>query len=246
MASASAEMMQIPGGGTSPFVMHGARDAVACGLGHIAQQVHALELAVAENPGLAFDLAKTLVESVCRAVLGERSIAFDQADDLPKLFKTASNHLPFLPASASDAAETRKSLAQTLNGLSTAIQGICELRNQCGFASHGAGSPRPAMESAQALLAAEAADTIVGFLHRVHRQGRTPPPSPRALYDENQTFNDSVDETHGPIRILESEFRASEVLFQMEPETYRIYAAEFDEEEERDEAAAGAPPEAAP
>ena len=27
-------------------------------------------------------------------------------------------------------------------GLSTAIQGICELRNQCGFASHGSGTPR--------------------------------------------------------------------------------------------------------
>jgi hypothetical protein len=231
---------------TSPFVMHGARDAVACGLVHIAQQVHALELAVAENPGLAFDLAKTLVESVCRAVLGERSIAFDEADDLPKLFKTASNHLPFLPASASGAAETRKSLAQTLNGLSTAIQGICELRNQCGFASHGSGAPRPAMESVQALLAAEAADTIVGFLHRVHRQDRTPPPSPRALYDSNGPFNDSVDETHGPIRILEIEFRASEVLFHMEPETYRIYAAEFDEDAERVEAGLGALPEASP
>lgn len=229
MASASAERTQVAEESTSPFVMHGARDAVACGLVHIEQQVHALELAVAENPGLAFDLAKTLVESVCRAVLGERSIEFGEADDLPKLFQTASMHLPFLPTSASDAAETRKSLAQTLNGLSTAIQGICELRNQCGFASHGAGALRPAMESVQALLAAEAADTIVGFLHRVHRQDRTQPPSPRALYEENEPFNDSIDEAYGPIRIFEIELRASEVLFQIEPETYRIYLAEFDE-----------------
>lgn len=246
MASAGAGTAQMPEATSPPFVMHGARDAVACGLVHVEQQVHALELAVAENPGLAFDLAKTLVESVCRAVLGERSIEFAEADDLPKLFKTASNHLPFLPASASDAAETRKSLAQTLNGLSTAIQGICELRNQCGFASHGTGAPRPAMESVQALLAAEAADTIVGFLYRVHRQDRTTPPSPRALYEANQAFNDSINATHSPIRILGSEFEASEVLFQMEPQTYRIYAAEFDEEAERDDAAAGAPPEGAP
>lgn len=246
MASASAEQTRVAEGSTPPFVMHGARDAVACGLVHIEQQVHALELAVAENPGLAFDLAKTLVESVCRAVLGERAIAFNEADDLPKLFRTASQNLPFLPTSASDAASTRRSLAQTLNGLSTAIQGICELRNQCGFASHGAGAPRPVMESVQALLAAEAADTIVGFLHRVHRQDRTAPPSPRALYAGNWAFNDSIDETHGPIRILEIEFRPSEVLFQMEPETYRIYAAEFDEEAERAEVVAGSSPEAAP
>ncbi|MBX3146266.1 MAG: abortive infection family protein [Gemmatimonadales bacterium] len=229
MASASAERGRAAVAHTSPFVMHGARDAVACGLVHIEQQVYALELAVAENPGLAFDLAKTLVESVCRAVLGERSIVFDDADDLPKLFKAASNHLPFLPASASDAVETRRSLAQTLNGLSSAVQGICELRNQCGFASHGAGTPRPLMESIQALLAAEAADTIVGFLHRVHRQDRLPPPSARALYNENEAFNESVDGTYGPIQILEIEFRASEILFEMEPESYRIYATGFDE-----------------
>lgn len=229
----------------SPFVMHGARDAFAAGLTHIEEQVRSIEQAVVENPALAFDLARTLVETVCRTILAERKVSYSEDDDLPKLFKTASNHLPFLPLTASSEAATRESLKRTLNGLSTTIQGICELRNQCGFASHGSDKPRPAMESVQALMAAEAADTIVGFLHRVHRQDRTPSPSPRALYDENEAFNDSVDEAYGPIRILEIEFRASEVLFQMEPESYRIYAAEFDEEAERAAAAADAQPKAA-
>jgi hypothetical protein len=223
---------------TAPFVMHGARDAIAGGLTHVEQQVKSIEQAVTGNPGLAFDLAKTLIESVCRAVLGERNIAFSEDDDLPKLFKTASQHLPFLPPTASGEAEVRDSLKRTLGGLSTAIQGICELRNQCGFASHGFGAPRPPMESVQALLAAEAADTIVGFLHRVHRHDRTPPPSPRAPYDDNTEFNDSVDDAHGMIRIYEVEFRPSEVLFQMEPESYRVYLAEFDAEAEVAEATA--------
>lgn len=221
-------MADIP---TAPFLMHGARDAIASGLTHVEQQVNSIERAVAENPGLAFDLAKTLIESVCRSVLGERNIAYREDDDLPKLFKATSQHLPFLPPTASEEAETRESLKRTLGGLSTAIQGICELRNQCGFASHGSGTPRPQMESVQALLAAEAADTIVGFLYRVHRQDRSAPPSSRALYDDSQGFNDSVDETHGMIRIYDVEFRPSEVLFQLEPETYRVYLSEFDAEE---------------
>lgn len=216
----------------SPFVMHGARDALATGLAHIEEQVRSIEQAVVENPALAFDLARTLVESVCRTILAERKVAYGEEDDLPKLFQSASNNLPFLPPTASGEAEVRKSLAQTLNGLSTAIQGICELRNRCGFASHGSDQPRPAMESVQALIGAQAADTIVGFLHRVRRQDRTPPPSPRALYEANQAFSDSADEAHGPIRIYDIELRASEVLFQMEPESYRIYAAEFYEEVE--------------
>lgn len=213
----------------APFVMHGARDAIAQGSTHVEQYVKGIEQAVVENPGLAFDLAKALVESTCRAVLGERKVTFSEDDDLPKLFKTASRHLPFLPPTASGEAGVRDSLKQTLGGLSTAIQGICELRNQCGFASHGSGTPRPPMESVQALLAAEAADTIVGFLHRVHRQYQTPPSSP-LLYADNPAFNDAMDETHGMIRIFEVEFRPSEVLFKMEPESYRLYLSEFDEQ----------------
>lgn len=216
---------------TAPFVMHGARDAIAGGLTHVEQQVKSIEQAVVENPSLAFDLAKTLVESVCRVVLGERNVGFREDDDLPKLFKTASQHLPFLPPTASGEAEVRDSLKRTLGGLSTAIQGICELRNRCGFASHGSGTPRPPMESVQALMAAEAADTIVGFLHRVHKQDRTsryPPNLPRTKYDDNPEFNDSIDEAHGTIRIFAVEFQPSEVLFQMEPESYRVYLAEFD------------------
>ena len=214
----------------APFVMHGARDAIAGGLLHIEEQVKAIERAVIENAGLTFDLARTLVESVCRTVLSERGIAYTEDDDVPRPFRMICQSLPFLPATASNEVETRQSLTRTLGGLSAAIQGICELRNQCGFASHGSSNPRPMMESVQALLAAEAADTIIGFIHRVHRQHRTPPQAPRGIYEDNVEFNESVDESHGVIRIFDSEFRPSEVLFQMEPETYRVYLAEFDDE----------------
>ncbi|MBL0349515.1 MAG: abortive infection family protein [Elusimicrobia bacterium] len=134
---------------TSPFVMHGARDAIAGGLAHIEQQVKSIEQSVVENPGLAFDLAKTLVESVCKVVLTELSIAFSETDDLPRLFKIASTNLPFLPPTASGETETGVSLRRTLSGLNTVIQGICELRNKCNFASHGAATPRPQMETVQ-------------------------------------------------------------------------------------------------
>lgn len=215
----------------SSFRMHGARDAIAFGVDHIEQQVEALEAAVAANPGLAFDLAKTLIESVCRRVLDDRSLAYDKGDDLPALFKVVQQSLPFLPRAASADAEARRSLKKTLSGLGTVIQGVCELRNHCGFASHGSGAPRPALERVQALLAAQAADAVVGFLHRVHLQDRTPVP-PRLRYGDYQAFNDSIDDAHGPLRVFEIELRLSEVLFTMEPETYRIYLAEFDGSQE--------------
>ena len=62
----------------------------------------------------------------------------------------------------------------------------------------------------------------------MHRQDRTPQLSAGLSFDNNGPFNDHVDETFGPVRVFDVEFRASEVLFRMEPETYRIYLAEFD------------------
>ena len=215
---------------TAPFAMYGARAAMTVGLSHIEEQVKGIERAVVENPGLAFDLAKTLIESACRTILTERGVAFDLGDDLPRLFSTATQQLPFLPTAASEEAEALSRLVRTLSGLSTAVQGVCELRNACGFASHGSDSPWPEMESVQALLAASAADAIIGFLHRVHRQNRVPPPSLAADYDENPDFNDSVDEAHGAIRVFEVEFKPSEVFFRMEPESYRIYLTEYEPE----------------
>jgi hypothetical protein len=208
--------------------MHGARVAVAGGLLQIQEQVEGIERAVDEKPGLAFDLAKTLIESTCRTILTERSIPFEPNDDLPSLFKSVKNHLPFLPPSESTSSDVRKSLAQTLGGLSAAVQGICELRNACGFASHGSEAPRPALEAVQAILAAEAADAIVGFLFRVHHQDRTIPIDARHKYEDNPEFNTYVDELHESVRIFEEDFAPSRILFEIAPEPYRLYLAEYE------------------
>jgi hypothetical protein len=215
--------------------MHGARGAIASGLDHIAAQVEALESAVNENPALAFDLARTVIESTCRTILTERGIAFAATDELPKLFKATSNSLPFLPASENGNIDARKSLAQTLSGLSTAMQGVCELRNACGFASHGSHGPRPRLESVQALLAAEAADTIVGFFHRVHQQDRSAP-SPNNLTLENDAeFDEFIDDQFSVVSIFQEDFLASRVLFELAPEPYRLHLSEYKQDKKASE-----------
>jgi hypothetical protein len=210
------------------FVMHGARVAVAGGMLHIETQVKALEQAVVENTGLAFDLARTLIESTCRTIITERGGSFDQDDDLPRIFRIASQLVPFLPVALASDAGARRSLQQTLSGLSTALQGVCELRNTFGFASHGSDAPRPAMEGVQALLAAQAADTIVGFLYRVHRQDLSRPRSVPLEYDDHPDFNEWIDEQSEPVRILGlPPYRPSEVLFNVDLEAYRDLLTEY-------------------
>ena len=207
--------------------MFSARAAIAGGLYHIGEQVSAIERAVVENPNLAFDLAKTVVESACKTILSERKIAFDSDDDLPRLFKNVTVNLPLLPTAASGDAQARKRLAQTLNGLHTALLGVCELRNALGFASHGSEGPRPAMENVQALLAAQAADTLVGFLYRVHRQDRATLCGVGVNYEESVLFNDYLDEANEVVRIFDLEDRPREVLFRVDQEAYRDMLATF-------------------
>lgn len=215
------------------FILYSARTAVAGGMLHIEEQVKALELAVVENTGLAFDLAKTLVESACKTIITERGGTFEKDDDMPKLFKMVRQSVPFLPAGLADEIAARRSLEQTLNGLSTSLQGVCELRNTCGFATHGSAGPRPRMEGIQALLVAQAADAIIGFLYRAHRQDLTRPKTVQLEYCDNPDFNDWLDEQCEPVRILSlPPYRPSDVLFNVDQEAYRDLLTDYEAEDE--------------
>lgn len=205
--------------------MYGARTAIEGGLSQIQTQVTAIESAVTDNPGLAFDLARTLVESACKRILRERNVAFSEGEDVPGLFRIVTQHVPLLPATANNEAEARQSLVRTLNGLNTALQGVCELRNTYGFASHGSDGSRSSLEMAQAVLAAQAADSIVGFLYRVHRQGAQP--SPRIQYSGDSDFDKYIDELYDLVQIFGMAYRPSEVLFSVDRSAYEDRLAAF-------------------
>ena len=213
---------------TATFEMRSAREATVGGLEHIEQQIVAIEQAMQENPAFVFDLSRSLVESACKSILSERSISFGSGDDLPKLLKALTQQMPILPVAESQATDVRNSLVKTIGGLHMVIQGICELRNKTGF-SHGSEGHRPRLGIVQARMAAEAADSIVGFLYRIHTQDRTLP----VRYEDNSEFNDWLDEEHGEFQIIDVEFKASDVLFQMEPEAYRVHLVDFRNQNER-------------
>ena len=211
------------------FVMYGARAAVASGLEHVEEQVKAIEQAVVENTGLAFDLAKTLIESACKSILRERGIGFGKHDDLPRLFRMTRQSIQFLPAPLEQEPAVRESLERTLNGLVTAVQGVCELRNGFGFASHGTDRPRPAMDAIHAMLAARAADAIVGFLYGAHRQDVSVPATSKIEYADHENFNEWIDERSPEVQILDfGPYRPSEVLFNLDIEAYRELLSRYE------------------
>lgn len=216
----------------SRFVMHGAREAMAAGAVHIEQQVVAIEQAVFDNPGLAFDLAKTLLESTCKGILAERKAACDDGWDVPKVLKQTLGNLRLVPVSLAAEKDVSDSLRKTVGGLQTVIQGICEIRNSHGFASHGKDPGFQQLDAVQALLVARATDAIVSFLFRMHRDSDGAQTAHALRYDDQAAFNEYVDDVNGPVRIFDLEYRASEVLFHVDPRAYQDHLATFEPEQE--------------
>lgn len=216
------------------FQMVGARAAVLDGpiAEAIEQQIHAIESALESVPDFAFDLSKTLVESVCKTVLADIGQPADPNWDAPKLLKETTNRLTLLPRDHPDPAKARESVEKTIRGLLQTIQGLCELRNGYGMASHGRDTFSVRLDLRQATLAAQAADTIVSFLYRIHRDALMQTPGARVYYEDHSDFNEAFDRDNETIRLGDLELLASRVLFHGDREAYKAalndYIAERD------------------
>ena len=101
------------------------------------------------------------------------------------------------------------------------IQGLCELRNNYGMTSHGRDAFSARLDIRQATLAAQAADTIVAFLYRTHRDALRQTPGVRVRYEDYANFNEAFDLENETIRLGNLEFLPSQVLFHVDREAYR-------------------------
>ena len=187
----------------------------------ITQQVCAIEDAIERVPDFAFDLAKTLVESVCKTILADIGHPAESTWNAPKIMKETTTYLAILPPGHPNAAKAHESITKTLNGLHTTLAGLCELRNNYGLSSHGRDGFSARLDLRHATLAAQAADTIVSFLYRIHRDALMQRPGARVYYEDHDDFNEAFDLENETIRLGNLEFLPSRVLFHVDREAYR-------------------------
>ena len=229
---------------TSRFEMAGTRSAILDGPSteFIEQHIDAIENAVESVPDFAFDLSKTLIESVCKTVLADIGQPANPNWDAPQLLRETTNRLNLLPRNHPHPANARDSVVKTLRGMFQTVQGLCELRNSYGMASHGRDAFSPRLGIRQATLAAHAADTIVSFLYRIHHDALTHTPGVRIYYEDHADFNEAFDLENEPFRLGNLELLPSHVLFHVDREAYRAaldeHLAEPDEPESADDQAA--------
>lgn len=112
------------------------------------------------DPAGAITAARTLLESVCKHLLedGDRNAAYGPNDDLPKLYRMASERLNLAPSQHSEDAFKR-----ILGSAASIVEGLGTLRNKVGDA-HATGRKPVKVAARHAALAVNMAGSMALFL----------------------------------------------------------------------------------
>jgi Abortive infection C-terminus len=108
------------------------------------------------DPDGAITIARTLVEAVCKKILGPG--AYDNDWDLPRLYRGTARRLRLDPDRCAD-----ESLKLMLRGCGMAVEGLAAVRNKFGDA-HGKGDDDPVPKGVHAELAVIVAGTMASLL----------------------------------------------------------------------------------
>ena len=81
-------------------------------------------------------------------------------------------------------------------------------------------------------MAAQAADTIISFLYRIHRDALGQSPRARVYYEDHADFNEAFDSDNELIRLAGLELLPSQVLFHVDLEAYKTALNDFIADEE--------------
>lgn len=110
------------------------------------------------DPEGAITMARTLLESVCKHILEEGEIKYDDSPDISKLYKQTAEQLNIAPTQ-----HTEQVFKQILGGCTSVVEGLGALRNRLSD-SHGRGKigVKPAARHAE--LAVNLAGALAVFL----------------------------------------------------------------------------------
>jgi hypothetical protein len=110
------------------------------------------------DPEGAITSARTLVESVCKHILDESKVSYDDTADLPKLYRQTAEVLNLAPSQ-----HTEQVFKQILGGCASVVEGLGALRNKLSDA-HGKGRAGVKPASRHAELAVNLSGALANYL----------------------------------------------------------------------------------
>jgi hypothetical protein len=111
-----------------------------------------------EDPEGAITVARTLLEAVCKRILDNQGIPYDDSTDMPRLYRLTSDALDLAPNQQSE-----EVLKRVFGGCQTVVENLGALRNKLSDA-HGKGKNLVRPEPRHAELAVNLAGAIATFL----------------------------------------------------------------------------------
>ena len=110
------------------------------------------------DPEGAITMARTLLESVCKHILDEMKVSYEDNADLPALYRHTAVALNLAPSQ-----HTEQVFKQILGGCTAVVEGLGSLRNRLSD-SHGRGKEGAKPASRHAELAVNLAGAVATFL----------------------------------------------------------------------------------
>ena len=182
------------------------------------------------NPNIALDAAKSLLESLAKTILTDRGIHFKHDSEVKFLVKEAVK-----TAKVMENISDPDSLQRIVQGFDTIANAIGTLRNSFGLISHGQDIASCQIDHISVEFVVEATLTTVHFLLALHSKENCI--KKRIFYEENPDFNkyiDSVNEQSGmDFSVFEVAITPSKALFHEDIEAYRERLIMFRDEKEK-------------
>ena len=128
---------------------------------YIEKQVQIMLKMQKENPTEAIGKAREIIESVCKTILDNKKVQYDDSTNLVKEVLKVINLLP--KHIQDNSTKLSENIKRIISGLETISNNIFELRNNYG-SGHGKSADFIGLQNRHAQLAVGSAITIINFL----------------------------------------------------------------------------------
>ena len=189
------------------------------------------EYSLERNPNKAIEASKGLLDSICKTVLRDLGEDFDKNWSTPRLVKETLNNLPFLRTLQTKDVDSSKKI---INSITTLSQGVCELRNNYPFITHGQDIREEYCEKLYGQLVFDAVKTVSNFILEIHTNLTSISEKSRIHYKDYTDFNDWYDDINGDVILGNLRFSASQTLYNNDKEAYKEALNEFRSMEKND------------
>jgi hypothetical protein len=116
---------------------------------------------------LAIGTSKEFLETICKRILRDRSVEFDEMADLPRLISLVQTTLQLSPRNVPDTTIAARMIRELYQALTTVVNKIAEIRNEFGT-GHGRDGLTDGLDIKYARLAVGAASSLGVFLFEIH------------------------------------------------------------------------------